>query len=52
VIGRRVTLLNSTLSESRIADIRSTRRPVLVNMTCERSEKRHLGPTWGVCTND
>jgi hypothetical protein len=52
VIGRRVTLLNSTLSGSRIADIPSTRRPVLVNTTCERGEKRYSGPTWGVCTND
>lgn len=52
VIGRRVTLLNSTLSGSRVADIRSTRRPVLVDTICERSEKRYLGPTWGVCTND
>lgn len=52
VIGRRVTLANSTLSGSRVADIRSKRRPVLVNATCERSEKRYGGPTWGVCSND
>ena len=52
VIGRRVTLANSTLSGSRVADIRSKRRPVLVNTTCERSEKRYGGPTWGVCSND
>jgi hypothetical protein len=52
VQGKRVKLIDSTVTGSPYADIRSDKLPELTNTVCGTSYRNDTGGSWGVCTDD
>jgi hypothetical protein len=52
IVSTSIKLRDSTVTGNGVFDLSSTRRPQLVNTTCERSTDENMLGSWGVCSLD